>query len=41
MKECVRNVEARWNDHNNPTKKQKPSKRLRGNVGHPSFIGQC
>ena len=29
-----RNAEARWNEHNNPTKSSKPSKHLRSNINH-------
>ena len=32
--ETKRNAEVRWNEHNNPTKTSKPSKRLRSNINH-------
>ena len=30
----VRNVEVRWGEHNNPTKKSNPSKHIKDNVDH-------
>ena len=32
--ETKRNVEVRWNEHNNPTKSSEPSKHLRNNINH-------
>ena len=32
--EANRNTEARWNEHNNPTKSSEPSKYLRSNINH-------
>ena len=32
--EANRNTEARWNDHNNPTKSSEPLKYLRSNINH-------
>ena len=32
--ETKRNVEVRWNKHNNPTKSSEPSKYLRSNINH-------
>ena len=32
--ETKRNVEVRWNEHNNPTKSSEPSKQLQRNINH-------
>ena len=32
--ETKRNVEVRWNEHNNPTKSSEASKHLRSNINH-------
>ena len=32
--ETKRNVEVRWNEHDNPTKSSEPSKHLRSNNNH-------
>ena len=32
--ETRRNVEVRWNEHNNLTKRSEPSKHLRSNINH-------
>ena len=32
--ETVRNVEIRWNEHNNPTKSSNPAKHISSNIDH-------
>ena len=32
--ETIRNVEVRWNEHNNPIKKSNPSKHIKDNLDH-------
>ena len=32
--ETIRNVEVRWNEHNNPIKKSNPSKHMKDNLDH-------
>ena len=32
--ETRRNVEVKWNEHNNPTKSSEPSTHLRSNISH-------
>ena len=34
ISETKRNVEVRWNEHNNPTKSLEPSKHLQSNIIH-------
>ena len=34
ISETKRNAEARWNEHNNPTKSSEPTKHFRCNINH-------
>ena len=32
--ECIRNVEVRWNEHENPEHKSEPARHIRNNISH-------